>query len=108
MTEHQSLFPSGNTASEAHAGTVHLSNPFLIECRLCAFEPSDQFALPRGSCPKCHASTWHRVLRPGSLAKGTADEVDLHYNTIIPRRQWQQTAAHTESVRLESHERGAP
>ena len=38
-----------------------------IECRTCAFEPADQFSLPRGRCPKCQSHTWQRSARPGML-----------------------------------------
>lgn len=42
------------------------SNTFLVECRLCSFEPKNQSSLPAERCPKCHGHAWLRVLRPGT------------------------------------------
>ena len=41
--------------------------PFVIECRMCRFEPLEQDSIPRHPCPKCHCSSWQRSPRPGSL-----------------------------------------
>jgi len=39
---------------------------FRLECRSCGYEPDDVVTAPR-LCPKCHANSWERTTRPGSI-----------------------------------------
>ncbi len=39
---------------------------FTLQCRACGFEPEDVVTIPR-LCPKCHARSWERFKRPGSI-----------------------------------------
>jgi rubrerythrin len=39
---------------------------FQMQCRCCGFEPEDAVVAPR-VCPKCHAESWERFARPGSI-----------------------------------------
>ena len=39
---------------------------FVIQCRLCGFEPEDAVVAPP-VCPKCHGQSWERFAKPGSL-----------------------------------------
>ena len=39
---------------------------FQMQCRCCGFEPADTVVSPR-VCPKCHARSWERFARPGSI-----------------------------------------
>jgi predicted Zn-ribbon and HTH transcriptional regulator len=39
---------------------------FTLQCRSCGFEPEDVVTPPR-VCPKCHARSWERFTRPGSI-----------------------------------------
>jgi len=39
---------------------------FRLQCRSCGFEPDDVVTIPR-ACPKCHAQSWERFTRPGSI-----------------------------------------
>jgi hypothetical protein len=41
-----------------------ISGALYIECPTCGYEPLEQGELPRHACPKCHADTWRRRLRP--------------------------------------------
>jgi rubrerythrin len=59
--------------SEGHFATydAHQSAPervavFQLQCRSCGFEPADVVTAPR-LCPKCHAQSWERFTRPGSI-----------------------------------------
>lgn len=45
-----------------------ISGALFIECPTCGYEPGDQGDLPRHACPKCHADTWRRRLRPNRYA----------------------------------------
>ncbi|HEY7089859.1 MAG TPA: hypothetical protein VH518_17305 [Tepidisphaeraceae bacterium] len=39
---------------------------FVVQCRLCGFEPEETVVPPR-LCPKCHGQSWERFAKPGSL-----------------------------------------
>lgn len=39
---------------------------FQMQCRCCGYEPEDVVRAPR-TCPKCHAQSWERFTRPGSI-----------------------------------------
>lgn len=39
---------------------------FQIQCRSCGYEPEDVVVAPR-LCPKCHAQSWERYAKPGSI-----------------------------------------
>jgi hypothetical protein len=39
---------------------------FQLQCRSCGYESEDVVTPPR-LCPKCHAQSWERFTRPGSL-----------------------------------------
>jgi rubrerythrin len=39
---------------------------FVLQCRSCGFEPENVVTAPR-LCPKCHAQSWERFTRPGSI-----------------------------------------
>jgi ABC-type ATPase with predicted acetyltransferase domain len=39
---------------------------FRLQCRRCGFEPEDVLDTKR-ICPKCHASSWERFPKPGSI-----------------------------------------
>ena len=45
-----------------------VNSMFIMECRTCGFEPEDQDVLPAAQCPRCFATTWRRLPRPGALA----------------------------------------
>jgi len=61
----------GLSGQTRYDGTIPRMRPmstmFIIECRTCGFEPDDQDSLPYCPCPRCHASTWRRLPRPGAL-----------------------------------------
>lgn len=69
MTKHQQPNRAHRVFAASNRGTDNdcFINRWIIECRTCGFEPDDQWSLPRTRCPKCHATTWRRVPRPGSL-----------------------------------------
>ena len=39
----------------------------IIECHTCGYEPEDQDSMPVNRCPRCFASTFRRLPRPGAL-----------------------------------------
>lgn len=39
---------------------------FQMQCRSCGYEPENVVTPPR-LCPKCHAESWERFARPGSI-----------------------------------------
>lgn len=39
---------------------------FTVQCRSCGYEPEDVVTPPK-ICPKCHAKSWERFARPGSI-----------------------------------------
>lgn len=39
---------------------------FHLQCRGCGFEPEASITPPK-ICPKCHAKSWERFARPGSI-----------------------------------------
>ncbi len=39
---------------------------FELQCRSCGFEPED-VVVPPDMCPKCHAKSWERFAKPGSI-----------------------------------------
>ena len=61
----------GRSSQSHYDGTIprmrSMSTMFITECRTCGFEPDDQDSLPDTPCPRCHASTWRRLPRPGAL-----------------------------------------
>lgn len=44
---------------------------FTMQCRSCGFEPEQAVTAPR-ICPKCHAKSWERFARPGSILANAA------------------------------------
>ena len=44
----------------------HRVGIFQLQCRCCGYEPEDVVVPPR-VCPKCHAESWERFARPGSI-----------------------------------------
>lgn len=38
---------------------------YIIQCRVCGFDPEDQSGFPKGRCPKCNADAWERLYKPG-------------------------------------------
>lgn len=39
---------------------------FQLQCRRCGYEVEEGVTAP-ATCPKCHASSWERFVRPGSI-----------------------------------------
>ena len=39
---------------------------FQLQCRCCGYEPENTVVAPR-ICPKCHAESFERFARPGSI-----------------------------------------
>jgi predicted Zn-ribbon and HTH transcriptional regulator len=48
------------------AAVAERTEMFTLQCRSCGFEPEDVVTAPR-VCPKCHAQSWERFTRPGSI-----------------------------------------
>jgi hypothetical protein len=44
---------------------------FTLQCRSCGYEPDDVVTAPR-LCPKCHANSWERFTRPGSILENAS------------------------------------
>jgi rubrerythrin len=57
----------GHFASyDPHIAVAKSVEVFTIQCRSCGFEP-EQVVTPPRLCPKCHATSWERFARPGSI-----------------------------------------
>lgn len=48
------------------AESVARVSVFQLQCRSCGYEPEEVVVAPR-VCPKCHAKSWERFARPGSI-----------------------------------------
>lgn len=64
-------------ASEGHFATYNplagagTTMVFAVQCRSCGFEPEVAVTAPR-VCPKCHANSWERFARPGSILENSS------------------------------------
>ena len=65
-------------ASEGHFASYNpvaalggTTTVFTLQCRSCGFEPEGAVTAPR-LCPKCHAKSWERFARPGSILDNAA------------------------------------
>jgi predicted Zn-ribbon and HTH transcriptional regulator len=51
---------------DRHIASMSRKAIFQLQCHSCGYEPADVVVAPR-ICPKCHAQSWERFAKPGSI-----------------------------------------